>query len=215
MSNSNSSEGEVKMMMILAVVVCFCLFLSSLATGGLFYYNKSNSTSSSSNPNSTSSTSTPTDTSSKKPFTSTETVMSNLFPNLQKGFLEYKVNMTDGTKWAMQERSVQVLINEYKRINADKTTTDEYQKVIQYETEFDKLKTTRNAALVSAQCPAGPYPVSTPSKCATLYGETGNVNETGCKADPKCKLVKDVFTSTKQCMACDEPKLTSGLYTIL
>ena len=50
MPNSNSSGGQ--MMMIAAVLVCFCLFISSVATGVLFY-NQSKSSSSSSKPKST------------------------------------------------------------------------------------------------------------------------------------------------------------------
>jgi len=65
--------------------------------------------------------------------------------------------MSDGTKWARQELSLTVMISEYKIKNADKTNTDEYKQVIDYETEFNTLKATRNATIVTAQCPSGPY----------------------------------------------------------
>ena len=43
MSNANSNS-QIKMMMIFAIVVCVCLFFSSVATGGLLFYNKPKST---------------------------------------------------------------------------------------------------------------------------------------------------------------------------
>jgi hypothetical protein len=213
-----------KSLLVFAGLFMFVVFvMMTVCSGGYYYYtymynkktNDETSSSSSSPPKANTSTY---QTWVQQQLLSTETVFSNLYPNLQRDFLEYKVNTTDRTKWTQQETSLQVLITEYKRRYADKTSTDEYKKVIEYETEFNSLKVTRNAVLVSAQCPIGPYPASNPTECQRLYGVDGSgmmKDEAGCKADKKCKLVKDTFMGTKFCMTCDEPRLTSGLYTLL
>jgi hypothetical protein len=223
-----------KTLIIAAVGLMCVVFLVMASVGGYYYYNNYYKKSSSSYKKSSSSSKKSSSSSSTKPtpgpFTSsyekivqealvsTQTGFSDLFKNIQKSFLEYKANMNDGTKWYFQEQNIQVLLNEYKKENADKTTTDEYKKVIDYETEFNKLKPTRNTALVTAQCPSGPYPAAAPSQCRALYGPDNSgvmKNRTGCKADPKCKLARNAFGGGELCVPCDEPKLTSGIYTLL
>jgi hypothetical protein len=230
-----------KTLIIAAVGLMCVVFLVMASVGGYYYYNnyykKSSSsykkpTSSSKKPTSSSKTPTP---GAYVPFTSsyekivqaalvsTQTGFSDLFKNIQKSFLEYKANMNDGTKWYFQEQNIQVLLNEYKKENADKTTTDEYKKVMDYETEFNTLKPTRNTALVTAQCPSGAYPANpdgpnAPSQCRSLYGPDNSgvmKNRTGCKSDPKCKLARNAFGGGELCVPCDDPKLTSGIYALL
>ena len=131
-------------------------------------------------------------------------------------FLTYKNNTTDQTKWAFQENSAASAIYAYKQKNTSKTGTDEYKEIVGYETELDALKKERNNTLATAQCPSGPYATST--ECQNKYGVDSSgimKNEEGCKADQKCKLVKNAFMGTKLCVACDNPMLTSGVYTIL
>ena len=154
----------------------------------------------------------------KERLASTETPADNPYLLAKTNFLTYKNNTDDRTKWAFQENSAASGIYFYKQKNPSDTGTNEYKEIIGYETELDTLKTERNNTLATAQCPAGPYPANPagPSQCRILYGEPGGViNDAGCKADKKCKLVKDTFMAIKQCIACEEPKLTSGLYTVL
>jgi len=201
--------------------------LMIMSSGGYYYYtyiyNKTDETSSSSG--------------NYKPFSSsyekkvqealasTATPADNPYLLAKTEFLVYKNNTTDGTKWAFQERSAGSAIYFYKQKNTSNTDTTEYKEIIGYETELDTLRTQRNKTLETAQCPVGPYPSNatpaapnTPSECQRLYGTDSSgimKNEAGCKADPKCKLAKGIFMGVKQCFACEEPALTSGVYTLL
>jgi hypothetical protein len=197
--------------------------LMIVSSGGYYYYtymyNKKTDETSSSSGN-------------YKPFTSSyekivqDALASNTTPAdnayllAKTEFLTYKNNTTDRTKWAFQENSADSAIYAYKQKNTGKTGTDEYKEILGYETELNALKKERNNTLATAQCPSGPYPANPagPTQCATLYGPNSSgvmKNSAGCKADPKCKLVKNAFGGNELCLSCDNPMLTSGVYTIL
>ena len=188
----------------IAIVVFIFVVFTTIVVVLLYYYNKKPTSSSTY------------ETFIQERLASTATPADNPYLLAKTEFLTYKNNTADRTKWALQENSAASAIYSYKQKNTNNTNTTEYKEIIAYETELTSLKTQRNNTLATAQCPAGPYPASTPSECRRLYGEPGGaINEAGCRADPKCKLVKDTFMAVKQCMPCDEPKLTSGLYTVL
>ena len=210
---------------IIAIVgLMFLVFIVIAVSVGYYYYNKKpKSTSPSPSPGKPAYA--PFSSSYEKKvqeaLASTATPADNPYLLAKTEFLTYKNNTDDRTKWAFQENSAASAIYFYKQKNPSDTGTNEYKEIIGYETELNTLKTERNNTLATAQCPTGPYPANpagpnAPSQCRILYGEPGGViNDAGCKSDPKCKLVKDTFMATKQCMPCDNPKLTSGLYTIL
>jgi len=204
---------------LVAVVGLFmfiCCVMMIVSSGGYYYYtyiyNKTSSSSGNYKPFSSSYQALV-----QKTLASTATPADNLYLLAKTEFLTYKNNRTDQTKWAFQANSAASAIYSYKQKNTSNTGTTEYKEIIGYETELNTLKTQRNNTLTAAQCPSGGG-YTDEMYCNNTYGPNRSgimKNDAGCKADPKCKRVKDVIMGIDLCLSCSDPMLTSGLYTIL
>jgi len=144
------------------------------------------------------------------------TPSSNPFLLVENSWLAYR-DSTDSKRWAFQENDALSAINFYKSSYTGSLTATQYTTVLNYENLLNTLITQRHATLSQQQCPSGGG-YTDKNYCNTTYGPNSSgimKNDAGCKADPKCKRVKDVIMGTDLCLSCSDPMLTAEVYKIL